>query len=100
MAFDLLYLDGHDLRGLPLIERKRALQEVLAKAPAKISYADFVELQDGETVFRTPASSAWRGSSPSAGMHPTARAGRKPGSSSSAPRATRSRSSPLSKNWA
>jgi len=52
MAFDLLYLDGHDLRGLPLIERKRALQEVLAKAPAKISYADFVELQDGETVFR------------------------------------------------
>ncbi len=52
MAFDLLYLDGHDLRGLPLIERKRALQEVLAKAPAKISYADFVELQEGETVFR------------------------------------------------
>jgi bifunctional non-homologous end joining protein LigD len=52
MAFDLLYLDGRDLRGLPLIERKRALQELLAKAPAKISYADFVELQDGETVFR------------------------------------------------
>jgi bifunctional non-homologous end joining protein LigD len=52
MAFDLLYLDGHDLRDLPLIERKRALQDVLAKAPAKISYADFVELQDGETVFR------------------------------------------------
>jgi bifunctional non-homologous end joining protein LigD len=52
MAFDLLFLDGHDLRGLPLIERKRALQEVLAKAPSKISYADFVELQDGETVFR------------------------------------------------
>jgi ATP-dependent DNA ligase len=52
IAFDLLFLDGHDLRALPLIERKRALQEVLAKAPSKISYADFVELQDGETVFR------------------------------------------------
>ena len=52
MAFDLLYLDGHDLRGLQLIERKHALQEVLAKAPSKISYAEFVELQDGETVFR------------------------------------------------
>jgi bifunctional non-homologous end joining protein LigD len=52
MAFDLLYLDGHDLRGLPLIERKRALQEVLAKAPSKISYADFVVLHDGERVFR------------------------------------------------
>ena len=52
MAFDLLYLDGHDLRGLPLIERKRALQAALAKAPAKITCADFVELEDGETVFR------------------------------------------------
>jgi bifunctional non-homologous end joining protein LigD len=28
-AFDLLYLDGRDLRGVPLIERKRLLQEVL-----------------------------------------------------------------------
>jgi bifunctional non-homologous end joining protein LigD len=52
MAFDLLYLDRHDLRALPLIERKHALQELLAKAPAKISHADFVELEDGETVFR------------------------------------------------
>ena len=28
-AFDLLYLDGRDLRGLPLTERKRLLKEVL-----------------------------------------------------------------------
>ncbi len=28
-AFDLLYLDGRDLRGLPLVERKRMLKEVL-----------------------------------------------------------------------
>ena len=28
-VFDLLYLDGHDLRGLPLVERKRLLREVL-----------------------------------------------------------------------
>ena len=34
------------------LERKRALQEVLANAPPKFAYADFVELQDGETVFR------------------------------------------------
>lgn len=52
VAFDLLFLDGRDLRGLPLIERKQALRKVLAKAPAKISYADFVDLQDAETVFR------------------------------------------------
>ena len=28
-AFDLLYLDGRDLRGLPLTERKRILKEIL-----------------------------------------------------------------------
>ncbi len=28
-VFDLLYLDGYDLRGVPLIERKRALQTIL-----------------------------------------------------------------------
>jgi bifunctional non-homologous end joining protein LigD len=28
-AFDLIYLDGYDLRGVPLIERKRLLKEVL-----------------------------------------------------------------------
>jgi len=28
-AFDLLYLDGYDLRGLPLVERKRLLKEVV-----------------------------------------------------------------------
>jgi bifunctional non-homologous end joining protein LigD len=29
-AFDLLYLDGHDLRGLPLLRRKRLLAQVIA----------------------------------------------------------------------
>jgi bifunctional non-homologous end joining protein LigD len=31
-AFDLLHLDGHDTRPAPLIERKRVLQSLLAKA--------------------------------------------------------------------
>jgi hypothetical protein len=51
-AFDLLYLDGQDLRNVPLIERKHALQDVLAKAPSTIGYAESVEQQDGHTVFR------------------------------------------------
>jgi len=34
-AFDLLHLDGRDLRALPLTERKRALEQLLAGAPAK-----------------------------------------------------------------
>jgi len=32
-VFDLLYLDGHDLRGLPLIRRKAILQQVLPTMP-------------------------------------------------------------------
>jgi bifunctional non-homologous end joining protein LigD len=49
-AFDLLYLDGFDLRQAPLIERKRLLRELLEGAQAKISYIDFIE-EDGEAVF-------------------------------------------------
>lgn len=51
LAFDLLYLDGHDLRRVPLFERKRALKDVLAKAPPNIACSDFLELQDGGTVY-------------------------------------------------
>jgi ATP-dependent DNA ligase len=32
LAFDLLFLSGHDLRGLPLLQRKRRLQRWLADA--------------------------------------------------------------------
>ena len=32
-VFDLLHLDGHDLTGAPLIERKRALAALLAELP-------------------------------------------------------------------
>jgi bifunctional non-homologous end joining protein LigD len=33
LAFDLLFLDGEDLRATPLIERKRRLAELMARAP-------------------------------------------------------------------
>jgi bifunctional non-homologous end joining protein LigD len=52
LAFDLLYLDGYDLRRVPLIERKQALKDVLAKARAKIAYSEPFESADGATVFR------------------------------------------------
>jgi bifunctional non-homologous end joining protein LigD len=52
LAFDLLYLDGYDLRRAPLIERKRALQRVLAKAPPKIHFVEFFEMNDGDALFR------------------------------------------------
>lgn len=40
-AFDLLWLDGRDLRELPLWRRKRALQKLVAKTP--IAYVDHVD---------------------------------------------------------
>jgi len=38
-AFDLLRLDGEDLRGLPLSQRRGKLEKLLAKAPGIIRYS-------------------------------------------------------------
>jgi bifunctional non-homologous end joining protein LigD len=51
-AFDLLYVDGFDLRRAPLVERKNALARILAKEPrGRFLYADHVELE-GAVVHR------------------------------------------------
>jgi bifunctional non-homologous end joining protein LigD len=44
-AFDLLWLDGQDLRELPLLERKQKLKKLIAGAPkrAPLLYASFIE---------------------------------------------------------
>ena len=42
-AFDLLYLDGLDLRGAQLAERKRLLSELLTGASERILYAEHLE---------------------------------------------------------
>jgi bifunctional non-homologous end joining protein LigD len=49
VAFDLVHLDGHDLRDLPLRLRKRLLRELLADTP-EVRFADHVE-DDGEALF-------------------------------------------------
>jgi bifunctional non-homologous end joining protein LigD len=49
LAFDLVYLDGHDLRDLPLELRKRLLRERLTDG-AEIRYGDHVE-REGEALF-------------------------------------------------
>ncbi len=41
VAFDLLFLDGEDLRGLPLEERKRRLSKLLAVAPETIRVSEY-----------------------------------------------------------
>src|SRR5213079_970092 len=40
VAFDLLYLNGRDLRILPLVERKRQLRKLLTRKRSRILYLD------------------------------------------------------------
>lgn len=47
-----LYLDGYDLRRVPLIERKRALRELLEDGAGTIAYVDYLELDEGEAIYR------------------------------------------------
>ena len=51
LAFDLLYLDGYDLRGASLIERKHALKDVLAQAPPTLASAEYFDAHEGKTVY-------------------------------------------------
>jgi bifunctional non-homologous end joining protein LigD len=46
VAFDLLYLDDHDLRTLPLVERKALLKEIIAETD--IQFSDSFEVDGGE----------------------------------------------------
>jgi bifunctional non-homologous end joining protein LigD len=48
VAFDLLYLNGHDLRKLPLVERKTLLKKLIAKTAVQFSESFEV---DGPEMF-------------------------------------------------
>lgn len=50
-AFDLLYLDGKDLRAMPLLERKRLLEQLLASAPPQLRFSSHFE-EAGNLVLR------------------------------------------------
>jgi bifunctional non-homologous end joining protein LigD len=54
-AFDLLYLDGFDLHGVRLSERKHALAELLAGASERILYAEHLEGAGAEIYERACA---------------------------------------------
>lgn len=51
VAFDLLYLDGWDLRGAPLRARKELLRLLLSDSPPAIRYGDHIEGK-GSDFFR------------------------------------------------
>ena len=49
-AFDILHLDGHDLRALPLTQRKAALAAIMTK-PGAVRFSEHFE-EDGERLLR------------------------------------------------
>lgn len=60
-VFDILYLDGWDLRRVRLIERKRILSEFMSRAfVSSIIYTDH-QLGRGGEVFETACSLQWEG---------------------------------------
>ncbi len=76
-AFDLLYLDGFDLREAPLSARKAALAELLADARARRQRCATATISRA-TAMRCSgmrAGLASKASSPSRRRHPTARGG-------------------------
>src|SRR5215469_7301263 len=50
-AFDLLHLDGHNLRGLPLVDRKAVLAQLLKSVDGDVRLSEHLEA-DGERVLR------------------------------------------------
>jgi ATP-dependent DNA ligase len=50
-GFDLLYLDGYDLRNAVYVERKRLLGRLLKDAPEAFVYVDYIQ-GDGDTIFK------------------------------------------------
>src|SRR4051812_24539827 len=49
-AFDLLYLDGYDLRDVTYLERKRLLEDLLQDAPDTFVYVEYLKAE-GRQVF-------------------------------------------------
>jgi len=49
-AFDLLWLNGRDLRDLPLLERKEKLRAIVPQAPSRLLYSDHLDMR-GKQLF-------------------------------------------------
>jgi hypothetical protein len=64
VAFDFLYLNGQDVRKLPLMERKALLQKLIAKTPYNSARA--LNLTVGRCS-GTPAKGVWKASCPRCG---------------------------------
>jgi bifunctional non-homologous end joining protein LigD len=60
VLFDVLWLDGRDLRGLPYLERRALLERLFARPPAGIALARKLDLS-GEEALKKAAKEGWEG---------------------------------------
>ncbi len=60
LLFDLSQLEGVDLSGAPLVERKGLLEELLADSPAHLGYSSH-GIGNGERAFTTAVSAGFEG---------------------------------------
>ena len=51
-AFDLIWLEAQDLRGVELIGRRRMLQKALKKADSALRFSEHMAASEGEAMFR------------------------------------------------
>jgi bifunctional non-homologous end joining protein LigD len=56
-VFDLLFLDGEDVRDQPLLERKALLKALLQKAPRRIHYSDHFEASGAQVLHQACSAS-------------------------------------------
>jgi bifunctional non-homologous end joining protein LigD len=61
MLFDAPYLDGEDLHGLPLIERKARLEKVLKKSRSKLLAYSAHQVGNGAALYAQAATAGWEG---------------------------------------
>jgi len=60
VLFDVLWLDGQDLRRLPYVERRKLLEKLFRKAPAGIAIAQTLDMS-GEQALKLAAKDGWEG---------------------------------------
>ena len=60
VVFDLLHLEGVDLSGVPLLQRKQLLERLLAKAPPRIAYSSH-GIGDARAAFQAAVDAGFEG---------------------------------------
>jgi bifunctional non-homologous end joining protein LigD len=60
ILFDILWLEGKDLRRLPYVERRRLLEKAFAKPPAGIAISQMLDMP-GEQALQHAAKDGWEG---------------------------------------